>query len=597
MIIRLLGPAILLITGAAMLWWSWGTWPDPQVDFGRELYVAWRLSEGEALYRDIAHVMGPLSPYLNALWFHLFGASLLTLVLCNLAILAGLTALSYQLLADLSSEFAATIACVVLLMVFAFGQFVEIGNYNFICPYRHELTHGLTLSLAALVCLSAYLKYQQLPAIAGVGSCIGLLSLTKIEVFLAAVLAIAAGLGLAVWAERPARRRLAGLLMCLTASAVVPPLLAFLLLLPRLSPAAALQGILGMWLPVATFATSPFYRVGMGLDNLRGNLAVMLNWTGWYALLFGSSAGVSFLLRAAGKFRFWFMGAFSSVVALMLGNVGAGNVDFWLGAVRPLPLVMGIAAVWCWVGLQRQRGNLQSARRMIMALATVLFASGLLGKILLNARVYHYGFALAMPATLLLVVALVEWIPQGLSRRGGDGLIFRAVALTVLAIAVTAHLQMVGRWFGRKRYVVAHGPDVFRSDVRGALLGRALEAIAQHVKPQQALLVLPEGLMLNYLSRRASPNPYGELMPTELAFFGEDQVLAAIQANPPDYVVLVHKDTSEYGAQFFGRDYGRRISTWVQDHYGEVALIGDPPFQHPRHFGIALMRRVVPGPS
>ena len=162
-----------------------------------------------------------------------------------------------------------------------------------------------------------------------------------------------------------------------------------------------------------------------------------------------------------------------------------------------------------------------------MALATVLFASGLLGKILLNARVYHYGFALAMPATLLLVVALVEWIPQGLSRRGGDGLIFRAVALTVLAIAVTAHLQMVGRWFGRKRYVVAHGPDVFRSDVRGALLGRALEAIAQHVKPQQALLVLPEGLMLNYLSRRASPNPYGELMPTELAFFGEDQVLAA----------------------------------------------------------------------
>ena len=45
---------------------SWRTWPDILVDFGQELYVPWRLTQGEALYRDIAWVGGPLSQYGNA---------------------------------------------------------------------------------------------------------------------------------------------------------------------------------------------------------------------------------------------------------------------------------------------------------------------------------------------------------------------------------------------------------------------------------------------------------------------------------------------------------------------------------------------------
>lgn len=39
------------------------------VDFGRELYVPWRLAEGDALFRDVVHFNGPLSPYLNAALF------------------------------------------------------------------------------------------------------------------------------------------------------------------------------------------------------------------------------------------------------------------------------------------------------------------------------------------------------------------------------------------------------------------------------------------------------------------------------------------------------------------------------------------------
>src|SRR5205085_4695112 len=82
------GLAILALALAGMLAYTWGTWPDPVVDFGRELYVPWQLSQGKVLYRDIAYFNGPLSAYFNSFLFRTLGVSLLTLVVANIAILA-----------------------------------------------------------------------------------------------------------------------------------------------------------------------------------------------------------------------------------------------------------------------------------------------------------------------------------------------------------------------------------------------------------------------------------------------------------------------------------------------------------------------------
>ena len=70
----------------------------PLIDFGRELYVPWQITRGKMLSRDIASLFGPLSPYINALWFRLFGVSLITLALANLAVLCLTVAGIYHLL-------------------------------------------------------------------------------------------------------------------------------------------------------------------------------------------------------------------------------------------------------------------------------------------------------------------------------------------------------------------------------------------------------------------------------------------------------------------------------------------------------------------
>ena len=144
-----------------MLWWSWGGWPDVLIDFGHEVYIPWRLSEGARLYADIAYVQGPLSAYWNALVFRLLGVHLHSIFAANLVIASALTLLLYWLARRVADAFAATLACLVFLCLFACAQYLNTGNYNYVAPYSHPLTHGLVLAIAAIASLERFFSTER----------------------------------------------------------------------------------------------------------------------------------------------------------------------------------------------------------------------------------------------------------------------------------------------------------------------------------------------------------------------------------------------------------------------------------------------------
>src|SRR5262245_21941968 len=184
---------------------SWRAWPDILVDFGEELYIPWRLTQGEVLYRDLAFVGGPLSLYLHALLFRLFGVSLTTLIGANLFVLAAISAMLWWIFRRSGSHWSGTIETLFFLAVFAFGQYGIIANYNYVCPYRHEMTHGLALGLASLICLIRYRETQRPRWLLAGGFFLGLVMLTKLEMALATGLATVAALLFIVRAAREPR--------------------------------------------------------------------------------------------------------------------------------------------------------------------------------------------------------------------------------------------------------------------------------------------------------------------------------------------------------------------------------------------------------
>ena len=159
---KFIGPSILVLIGSYMLHLSWFKWPDLLIDYGRELYVPWQIISGKVLYADINHLYGPLSNYFNALLFLIFGTGLSTLAFFNIFLVILLTCIIYYLLQSSFGDLIATVACVCFLVIFAFSQYTGISNYNFVCPYSHEITYGIFLFFLALFIFQKYLSEQKL---------------------------------------------------------------------------------------------------------------------------------------------------------------------------------------------------------------------------------------------------------------------------------------------------------------------------------------------------------------------------------------------------------------------------------------------------
>jgi hypothetical protein len=270
----------------------------------------------------------------------------------------------------------------------------------------------------------------------------------------------------------------------------------------------------------------------------------------------------------------------------------------WAELPRALPLTTAATAAaliaLAWRGPDRA-GRLRWAP---LALWSV-FALGLLGKMLLAARIHHYGFVLALPATLLLVAVFVHLLPAWLRARGGSGVLARAVGIAAVGAGVVFFLRLSDAHYARKDLRVGTGADAIlvegpRFSRRGAVIGEALDRLARRMPAEATLLVLPEGAGVNYWLRRRNPTPYHLFLPTELdALGGEGPVLEALRERPPDFVLLLHRAYGEFGAAPFGSDArsGRRLLEWVNGNYERRDRIGSEPFTGRGFGGVILERR------
>jgi hypothetical protein len=581
------GPLALAAAFCALAAWSWDRWADVQIDFGNELYVAWRLASGDVLYRDIALRSGPLSPYLNAAWFALFGVSIRTLVACNLAILAATCALLWGLLRPPCGRLAATLAGLVFLAAFAFANPLGVGNYNWVTPYQHFQTHGVALGIALACSAGAALRGSRGLPWAVAGLCLGLVFLTKAELFAPAAAVAGAALALEAAAAAPRPARAAGLV---AVGASLPVGLALALLAAQMPAALALEGVLGNWTHLAGVASDPFYLGHAGLDAPASNAG--------RALLAFAELGV-FALACAAADR-WLprrLPAFVAALALGATLVALRQRIAWLDLARALPLTSALGAGLLLAACWRRRGDRAQLARLAPLALFALLSLGLLGKIALAARIDHYGFALAMPAALLLVAGLVEGVPRALARGRGRGTLARALAAAAVIAALVALLELSDRRYAVKDFAVGRGADRILAErpsvsPRPARIAEALARLERLVPADASLLVLPEGASINYWLRRRNPSRYLLFLPTEIAAFGEDAMLRDLERHPPDFVVLAHRQSGEFGVGPFGKDprNGRELLAWVEAGYERVARVGPEPFGRDG-FGLVILRR------
>jgi hypothetical protein len=258
----------------------------------------------------------------------------------------------------------------------------------------------------------------------------------------------------------------------------------------------------------------------------------------------------------------------------------------WFEVGRCLPGLMVIVLLIVGTRLQRElRGGGQAEARDLMALALVLVAGTMLFRMALRARVYHFGFYQAALAGMVAAAFIVAEVPRWIGA-GTRGRLWAVLAgLALLAVGCFSIAAQSARIRGDQTQLVGSGSDRFYAfdpavDEAGSLVNWSVERL-RSVPPDATLIVMPVGVMINYLSRHPTPLPGFE------HDGGEDRDVRQLSVSPPDYVILIEGNLRSAGVSGFG-DPGRRgekITQWLRENY----VVAD---SHPgRAVGAVLLRK------
>jgi hypothetical protein len=588
-------PWLLIASGALMANISWLKWPDLVIDFGEQAYIAWRLSEGDILYRDIQYGYGPLSSYLHALLFKLFGAQLLVLFVFNLILVILLTFLIYRLFKFFGTRLSATVAGSTFLIVFAFAQYLWMGNHNFICSYVYGLTHGIFLCFLAAHYFQAFVLTRLNKHLYALGFITGLILLTKIEVSLAWMTGITVGL-IFVFKSRQFKFkdwiRHVGLFILFLSLPIIGFAVYFSFHM------GITQALHVMLLPFsfiwnAPVLSLPFYEKLMGIDAIGDNLITMNYYLLSWILLFLLLAATNNLFRNYFKSSRVLTGLgialFFSALAYFQSQIP------WLELLRPLPLMMLGLAIYASLSLfmKKESDPVQFAKLVVQFTLTV-FSLTLLLKIFLKTHVYHYGTALAMPATLLLFKFLIDDLPEKIRNYLQTNYFYKASALAAIALFIFSHYLTSLSYYSKKVFPISESSDRIvgyhpNIEMRSIIFQVTLDTLKDNIKTGETLTTIPSGALLNYLTRTPKSTNTIYINPVSIKLAGEDHMLSNLKEQLPSYIAIVYHDFYEFEYRFFGKDYGNAIYQWILKDYDSFKLIGKDPVKG-EGFGIHLYK-------
>jgi hypothetical protein len=555
------GVCLLALLAAWFLHVSWRKWPDPIIDSGPQWYDIWRVSLGAVPYHDFAWYYGPLSILFNGLLFKCFGPGMMVLVAANLVVYAGIVSLAYLAFRMAWGRLAAFAALAVFISVFSFSLLNSVGNYNYALPYANETTHGMLLMLVTAFVMVQWCGKTSRALAFLLGLCGGVAAVLKPEFMLAGgVLGIAALL-LRYGQRQPPSLAEYGMIL----AGIALPTLGISLWFARGESwlSALIDSSQAWWLVLV-------HHKGLTADDESAYVGFDNGWRNvWWELASALSAVLIIgAIWAAG----WFVNRPWSRPLRWATALGAGvlacSVDmgggFEVGPCFPGLIAIVFIIVVVRLGRElRQTGRVE--RRNLMALALVLLAGTMLARMALRVRINHFGFIQAAFAGMVLAAVVVSDVPRWTGQGRWGRLVARVGIMALLAIGCGAVVAESARNHASQTQPVGSGADRFyaydpKLDETGLIVNWSAEGM-RTVPPGATLLVLPEGVMINYLSRHERPTP--EFLSDEEAYIKE------LGRARPDYIILIWGDQRDNGMPHFGNpgQPGEKIEQWLLKNY------------------------------
>lgn len=561
------------------------------IDSFRDLWVSSNLAHGKVLYRDVRFLMGIFPPYLLALFFKIFGIHIHCLIYLDivLSIVAGI--FIYKIALLFLSEIFSTIVVLTFFAVCVFGNYTEYSIFNWIFPYNLS---SLCFSLCMLCGLYLLLKYFKSNA----KSDLTLMMCSLFFAFLCRPL-----MTLVPWI---------GFLLCGIVNSLKynKKFHLFYFVFPFIAQ-ALVYGLFiiltGSWpgfkesiLDLLLFIVKgrfQFNQYSSGFHAPMANLYLMMRIFLIQSVLF---FGLFILSNIFQKLSQIFSNFSSKIVFYCLLSV-AGLAfsrlfmqfiivtDFYRAI--PLMLVIIIVKNVSCLLLKQKTSN-----RFLLLFALSILSLILLQRIILNINLCGYAFFLIPPGLIGYYIFWINTFPSffGNFFRINKALIkYYRFSLFIFFIFSIYNLTSDYFWYYNEKtfkIIFPRGDMICYPEIKTSRIAEAIEYFYSKTPKQSKVVVLPEGIGINFLSERENPLRYESFLPYEIEMFGEENLINMIISHKIDYIVVLGRETSLYGPRFFGKDYGIKLFKWIENNFNIEKIIGCPPFSSPE-FGIAIYHK------
>jgi len=527
------------------------------------------MSNGAKWLIDLDDLYGPLSRYVDSLAFKIFGPGIMVLALLNIIIYLIILVVIFYIIKKAYSYYTAFISIAVFIGVFSFTQLTIISNYNFITPYAQQATHGfivcliLILALKNLILNPSWLKCFLCGLIAGITA------LIKPEYLLSSVLLLTTSIVI----NTIYLRSITFLkILLIFFSLLLPTFFLTLLFYTQRNLFAAFKAASHAWLNSFYIWHDPYTAKLLnnfsGFDNIRYNLSNHVKMT---LVILIITSGIILLSCIISEF---FAGILkhitvilSTIAIIIIGikylqwnNIGQG--------------LLGVLIIYGFIKIISMYRNFDRlAHSNIYQLLIFTLALSLLARMLLNGRIYQYGFIQSCLATIVVCSFLIYEVPKILNGLVNLNIIYNIlISALILSFIVSICIQS-DSLYNAKTLKIGNGFDEFYSFPKeisqsGDLLNFYLAAMKK-LDEKTKLVVLPEGIMLNYLSRKLSPCYRDSFFTSSTE---ETKILTQLKHNQPDYILFLPRDLKEYGVNNYGSEgeSGYSLKQWIIANYHKV---------------------------
>lgn len=589
----LAGGAVL--AGACALWsaLTWGRLYDPILDQGWYMQVAARVAAGEALYRDVLWMYGPLPVHLLAGLFRALGVHVGSLLLLCHGLAALGCLLTYAVARSLLSPALALLATLALALGGWWGGLV---GYTFAYTGAVPLGGVLGLALALALLRSGRRGGLLWPMAAGLAA--GAAALTKPE-FALASLGTGGGILAAAWIMRaragdgrPGRR--AFLAYLVTAAATVA--LGLAPLVRQAGSAAVWEGysaydqgaiLLREWPPWGTRESTCYIISGLGIYLLAG---VGLAAAAAPRALRGRrlAAGLLAALGLALALAPW-----REIDQLRPGLVPAmlaSRPAFIEEAIQALwsPTTLALAALLAYLGVRWLKA---CRRRQLLSGDELALATLALYSVLADARSFLYPigtfhFMYLSTAAPALAFVAADWLPRALG--GGDGAQARARAGRWVAAAMVAYGVAGAIWEADyiprmdTRWAAPRGTVWYDdSSPRRKPWPELLQYIVDETLPDEPIAILGHEAGFYFWTGRSNPLRHDAILPGLRTAPGDAREIAQRLEAARPALIIVPRSVPGGRGWFWELEEGRAaydnlapVWRFVEARYALVATVG-----------------------